>query len=84
MRRQADLAVEDFILARVEIGEARVAGLLQGRWEAVIRDEVRARSLALTGPAGGSPAAGGTWMAEADWDVEGVSVRTAISRAPDQ
>ena len=84
MRRQADLAVEDFILARVEIGEARVAGLLQGRWEAVIRDEVRARELALTGPAGGSPAAGGTWMAEAEWDVEGVSVRTAISRAADQ
>ncbi|MDD1655827.1 MAG: DUF5915 domain-containing protein, partial [Methanomicrobiales archaeon] len=84
MRRQADLAVEDFIVARVEVGDLRVADLLKGTWEAVIRDEVRARVLALAGPAGGSPAAGGRWMAEAEWDVEGVPLRTAISRAPDR
>jgi isoleucyl-tRNA synthetase len=84
MRRQADLAVEDFIDARVEIGDARVAELLKGKWEAVIQDEVRARSLVLTGPSGEAPVSGATGMAEADWEVEGVKIRTAISRAADQ
>jgi len=74
--------VEDFIVARVEVGDPRVADLLRGKWEAVIRDEVRARELALSGPGGSSP--GGRGTAEAEWDVEGIPLRTAISRAPDR
>jgi isoleucyl-tRNA synthetase len=80
MRRQADLAVEDFIVARVEVGDSRVADLLRGTWESVIRDEVRARELVLSVPGGSSPE--GPWTAEAEWDVEGITLRTAISRAP--
>jgi isoleucyl-tRNA synthetase len=79
-RRKLNLAVEEFILADVEIGDPRVASLVRSGWEEKIRDEVRARSLFVheTGEAG----AEGDLGPVTSWDIEGIEVRTAVSRAP--
>ena len=47
MRRQLDLAVEDFILADVAIADERICGLVSTGWKAGIADEVRAKELSL-------------------------------------
>jgi len=79
MRRQLDLAVEEFITAGVVIGDPRVASLVRSRWEERIREEVRARSLTirLPGETGPSPEGG----IDGSWDIEGIEVRTTVSRA---
>ncbi|MGE5831474.1 MAG: isoleucine--tRNA ligase [Methanomicrobiales archaeon] len=79
MRRQLDLAVEDFIVAGVVIHDPRVASLVRSGWENRIRDEVRARSLSIRLPGEGGPSPEGGL--EADWEIEGVGVRTTVSRA---
>jgi isoleucyl-tRNA synthetase len=80
MRRQLDLGVEEFIHADVVVRDARVLSLLKPGWVDRIRDEVRARSLSL-------PEAGEAGQAEPgglskEWDIEGIAVRTTVSRAP--
>jgi isoleucyl-tRNA synthetase len=79
-RRKLNLAVGEFIIADVEIGDPRIALLVRSGWEEKIRDEVRARSLFVhkTGEAG----AEGDLGPVTSWDIEGIEVRTAVSRAP--
>ena len=81
MRRQLDLAVEDFITADVMVGDARVCDLIRVTWHDGIADEVRARSLVIR-ESGEPPTASGTRQLEKDWDVEGVPMTIGISRAP--
>ena len=78
MRRQLDLAVEDFILADVAIADERICGLVSTGWKAGIADEVRARS----SPSGGMAKAGRRCIQLAkDWDVEGIAMTIGISKA---
>jgi isoleucyl-tRNA synthetase len=79
MRRQLDLAVEEFIHADVVIGDRRVAGLVRSGWAERIKGEVRARSLSVRLP--GEPGAPGGSGPESSWDIEGIEVRTRVSRA---
>jgi len=81
MRRQLSLAVEEFIAADVVIGDPRVASLVKEGWAEKIRGEVRARSLSIRLPGEAGPAAGSGGL-ENSWDIEGIEVRTAVSRAP--
>ena len=79
MRRQLDLAVEDFIAATVEIEDARIRDLLSSeRWRNEIMEEVRAVRLTL-----GEEGAG-TYQLASEWDVEGVPMRMGISRAGEE
>ncbi|HTY52555.1 MAG TPA: DUF5915 domain-containing protein, partial [Methanomicrobiales archaeon] len=78
-RRQLDLAVGEFIVADVLIGDRRIASLVRTAWAERIQEEVRARSLSIRDPGEGWPEAhGGT---ENVWDIEGIEVRTSVSRA---
>ncbi|HUK38702.1 MAG TPA: isoleucine--tRNA ligase [Methanomicrobiales archaeon] len=79
MRRQAGLAVEEFISADVVIGDPRVAALVRDGWAEKIRGEVRARSLSIGGP-GSEGLVEGKGRTESSWDIEGIEVRTGISR----
>jgi isoleucyl-tRNA synthetase len=81
MRRQLDLAVEDFITAEVIVENPRICSLVSDNQKPVIADEVRARGLTIRTPA--EPGAGISCQLEKDWDVEGVQVRIGISRASD-
>ncbi|OPY37122.1 MAG: Isoleucine--tRNA ligase [Methanoregula sp. PtaU1.Bin051] len=80
MRRQLDLAVEDFITADVMVGDARVCDLIRVTWHDGIAGEVRAESLTIRKSS--EPAtAGVNWQISKDWDVEGVQMTIGISRA---
>jgi isoleucyl-tRNA synthetase len=81
MRRQLALAVEEFITADVVIGDPRVASLVKAGWAEKIRGEVRARSLSIRLPGEAAPAPGAAGL-ESSWDIEGIEVRTTVSRAP--
>jgi isoleucyl-tRNA synthetase len=83
MRRQLDLNVEDFILVNAAIADDRIGGLLRERWITGIGEEVRARELQLHG-AGGLPDYAKSRELVKDWDIEGIAVTLALSRAPDQ
>ena len=82
MRRQLDLAVEDFIAADVRVADKRVCDLIRVTWHDGIADEVRARALAIHDDTttGSTP---GSWQLAKDWDVEGVAMTIGISRASD-
>ena len=79
MRRQLNLAVEEFIVADVFIGDARIASLVRSGWADRIQGEVRARSLSIRLPGEASPR--GEGGLESSWEIEGVEVRTTVSRA---
>jgi isoleucyl-tRNA synthetase len=79
MRRQLNLAVEEFIAADVFIGDQRIASLVKSGWSGRIAGEVRARSLSIRLPGEAGPA--GKGGLENTWDIEGIEVRTAVSRA---
>jgi isoleucyl-tRNA synthetase len=81
MRRQLDLAVEDFITVDVVVSDPEICMLVGDDRKPVIADEVRARTLAIHSAA--APAAGRPFQLEKDWDVEGVRMTIGISRAPD-
>ncbi|HVP96283.1 isoleucine--tRNA ligase [Methanoregula sp.] len=78
MRRQLDLAVEDFIAADVAIADERICGLLSTGWKAGIADEVRAKDLSLRRDGEGSTP---VHQLAKDWDVEGVAMTIGISKA---
>ncbi len=78
MRRQLDLRVEDFILAEVTVSDARIFSLLKASWPDRIGREVRASNLYLH-PSDETPVQR-TWDLQNEWDIEGVAVRTAVSR----
>jgi isoleucyl-tRNA synthetase len=79
VRRQLSLAVDEFVVADVLIGDPRVASLVQSGWAERIREEVRARSLSIRGPGEEGPVGGGGL--EGSWEIEGIQVRTTVSRA---
>jgi isoleucyl-tRNA synthetase len=79
MRRQLNLAVEEFIVADVLIGDPRIASLVKSSWSDRIAGEVRARSLSIRLRGDSGPP--GKGELENDWDIEGIEVRTAVSRA---
>jgi isoleucyl-tRNA synthetase len=81
MRRQLDLAVEDFIAVDVLVSDLRICTLVSDNQKPEIADEVRARTLAIHSHK--EPAAGTSCQLEKEWDVEGVPVTIRISRAPD-
>jgi isoleucyl-tRNA synthetase len=78
MRRQLDLAVEDFIRADVAIADKRICDLVSAGWKPGIADEVRAKelSLRLAGECGVP-----SHQLSKDWDVEGVAMTIGISKA---
>jgi len=80
MRRQLALAVDMFIVADVVIGEPRIASLVKAGWAEKIRGEVRARALTIRLSGESGPARGSAGL-ESTWDIEGIEVRTAVSRA---
>ncbi|WAC04831.1 MAG: isoleucine--tRNA ligase [Methanoregula sp.] len=80
MRRQLDLAVEDFITADVMVGDTRVCDLIRVTWHDGIADEVRAKALVIRASDEPAPA-GVTWQLEKDWDVEGIQMTIGISHA---
>jgi isoleucyl-tRNA synthetase len=80
MRRQLNLAVGEFIIADVLIGDPRVSSLVRWGWAERIREEVRARSLLIREPGeAGVPKEGGL---SSEWDIEGIEIRMTVSRAP--
>jgi isoleucyl-tRNA synthetase len=79
MRRQLNLAVEEFIVADVHIGDPRIASLVKSGWSDRIAGEVRARSLTIHLPGEERPRGAGEM--ENSWEIEGIEVRTAVSRA---
>jgi isoleucyl-tRNA synthetase len=79
MRRQLNLAVEEFIVADVSIGDPRIASLVRTGWAERIQGEVRARSLSIRMPEDTGTV--GKSERENSWDIEGIEVRTAVSRA---
>jgi len=83
MRRQLDLAVEDFISVDVAVGDVRVCDLIRVTWHDGIADEIRARALSIRETGEPAPAAG-NWQLAKEWDVEGVQVTIGISRAAQQ
>jgi isoleucyl-tRNA synthetase len=79
MRRQLDLAVEDFIAADVLIADERVCDLIRVTWHDGIADEVRAKSLAIR-TTGEQKTAGAAPALAKDWDVEGVQMTIGIAK----
>jgi isoleucyl-tRNA synthetase len=80
MRRQLDLAVEDFIVADVAAADERVCDLISTRWKAEIAEEVRARELTIHNTM--EPGAGaGAYQLVKEWDVEGIAMTIGISKA---
>jgi len=77
MRKQLDLAVEDFILADAAVADERICALIQGTWRAGIMEEVRARELAIHN----TGAAARTYEMVKDWEVEGVAMTIGIKKA---
>jgi isoleucyl-tRNA synthetase len=76
MRKQLDLAVEDFINADAAVADERICNLIKNTWHAGIMEEVRARELAIHNT--GAPAK--TYEMVKDWDVEGVAMTIGISK----
>ena len=78
MRRQLDLAVEDFITVDVAVKDERVCGLVGTSWKSGIAEEVRAKTLALHNA---EEPAGSSYALAKDWDVEGIAMTIGISKA---
>jgi isoleucyl-tRNA synthetase len=78
MRRQLDLAVEDFIVVDAGIADKRICDLVSSGWNAGIAEEVRAKKLSLHNMT--EPAASAYQLVK-EWDVEGVAMTIGISRA---
>jgi hypothetical protein len=78
MRRQLDLRVEDFIVTEVTVSDARIYSLLKDRWPDLISREVRASNLYLH--PSDETSIQRPWDLQNEWDIEGVTVHTAVSR----
>lgn len=78
MRRQLNLAVEEYINARALIADERISRLVAATWKKGIMDEVRASSLEISCDERDVPT--GMDLCT-DWDVEGVKMTLAISRS---
>jgi len=80
MRRQLDLAVEDFIVVDAAVADARICELVRTSWREGIMEEVRARNLSLHNTTEPVPAQA-TYQIVKEWDVEGITMTIGISRA---
>ena len=78
MRRQLDLAVEDFITVDVAVKDERVCGLVGKSWKPGIAEEVRAKEFSLHNAV---QLAGTAYALIKDWDVEGIAMTIGISKA---
>ncbi|MFA6362303.1 isoleucine--tRNA ligase [Methanoregula sp.] len=78
MRRQLDLAVEDFITADVSVADKRICDLVSGGWKTGIAEEVRAKNLSLHNAT--EPATSAYQLIK-EWDVEGIAMTIGISKA---
>lgn len=78
MRRQLDLAVEDFILAEVIIADSRIRDLVDNSWKGGIAEEVRAKELSLFFAGQCAPS---RHQLTKDWDVEGITMTVGISKS---
>jgi isoleucyl-tRNA synthetase len=79
MRRQLDLRVEDFIVADVELSDERIHSLMRDGWPDTIQREVRAEELCIR--LSEEAPQRESWELENEWDIDGVTVRTSVSRA---
>jgi hypothetical protein len=61
------------------VADERICALIKNTWHAGIREEVRARDLAIHNTNTGAPAT--TYEMVKDWDVEGVAMTMGISKA---
>ena len=77
MRRQLDLAVEDFIIVDVAVADKRICDLVGAIWKAGIAEEVRAKTLSLHNAT--EPVASAYQLVK-EWDVEGVAMTIGISK----
>jgi isoleucyl-tRNA synthetase len=80
MRRQLDLAVEDFIVVDAAVADKRICDLVSTSWREGIMEEVRARELSLHNTTEPAPAQA-TYQIVKEWDVEGVAMTIGISKA---
>jgi isoleucyl-tRNA synthetase len=78
MRRQLNLAVEDFITVDVAVADKRICDLVGANWKPGIAEEVRAKNLSLHNA--NEPAASGYQLIK-EWDVEGIAITIGISKA---
>jgi isoleucyl-tRNA synthetase len=80
MRKQLDLAVEDFIDAEVAVGDRRVLSLLMDNATvAMIGDEVRAKFFGFAKD--GSSPDPARFTSVKEWDVEGVAMTIGVAKA---
>jgi isoleucyl-tRNA synthetase len=79
MRRQLDLRVEDFITADVEVTDPRICEMMKDGWGSVISREVRAGDLTIRMPVDVLPQSE-EWDLVNKWDIDGVLVKTSVSR----
>jgi len=77
MRRQLDLAVEDFIVVDAAVADTRVCELVTGSWRDGIAEEVRARELSIHNTTEPAPKA---FQLTKEWDVEGIAMTIGISK----
>jgi isoleucyl-tRNA synthetase len=83
MRRMLDLNVDDFIRVAILIADSRVGDLIRDRWMQGIQDEVRSREMAVYSGSDRS-AVGNHEELEKNWEIEGIPVKIAVSKAADQ
>jgi isoleucyl-tRNA synthetase len=80
MRRQLDLAVEDFIVVDAAVADTRICELVKGSWREGIAEEVRAQKLVLHNTSEPAPTAPAYQLTK-EWDVEGIAMTIGISKA---
>lgn len=81
MRRQLDLAVEDFIEAEVVVCDPRVAELILRGWHERIGEEVRAVRLSIADEGEIAIVEDEVQTLVADWDLDGLAIQIRITRA---
>ena len=81
MRRQLDLAVEDFIEAEVVVRDARVAELILRGWHERIGEEVRAVRLSIADEGEIAHVEDEVQTLVADWDLDGLAIQIRITQA---
>lgn len=80
MRKQLDLNVDDFIVIDAIIGDDHLRGLLSDKWQDLIRQEVRAKTLKLHTSVSGRDGSV-LFQLDREWDIEGVNITLGISLA---
>ncbi len=82
MRRMLDLNVDDFIRVTIVISDTRIGDLVRDQWMLGIQDEVRARELTIYSDS--DRIVSGDHELVKNWEIEGIPIGIAISKASDQ